>query len=87
MPGVDIRADKSQEQAEDNHADGVQQRPLGQNHRRDQPQDHQGKIIGRTELEANSARGKQYAERVDDRNRAYCYRECWLLRNSTIINS
>src|SRR5690606_29303575 len=48
---VDVGADDPEQQAQDDHADGAQQRTVRQHDGRDQAQHHQGEVLRGAELE------------------------------------
>jgi hypothetical protein len=56
---VHVGADQAQQQAEDDHADGLEQRARGQHHRADQAQHHQREVLGRAELEGQLGQGRR----------------------------
>ena len=46
---VDVRADEPKQQPDQNHADGLDDGAVRQNHRGDKPENHQRKVFGRVE--------------------------------------
>jgi hypothetical protein len=58
--GVHVGAHQSQQQAQHDHGDRLEQRARGQHHGADQAQDHQREVFGRAELEGHlgQRRGK-----------------------------
>ena len=61
--GRDVGPDQPEEEAEQHHADGVQQRALRQHDRRHQAQHHEREVLGRAEPERD--RRQRRAERGD----------------------
>jgi hypothetical protein len=53
--GVHIRADQTEQQAEEDHGDRLDDRAAGQDHGGDETERHQRAIVGRTELSAPCA--------------------------------
>ena len=56
--GIRVRADEAEQQAEDDHGDGLDQRSPCQHDGCDQAQNHQRKILCRTEMECNLGQGR-----------------------------
>src|SRR5690606_22641318 len=59
--GVHVRSHHAQQQAQEDHADGLGQRAGSQYHGTDQAQHHQREILGRSELECNFGQGRSEA--------------------------
>ena len=55
--GRHVGADQPEQEAEHHHADGVQERPLRQDDRRDQAEHHEREVLGRPEPERHGASG------------------------------
>ena len=57
--GVHVDADEPQDQPDDHHADGLQRRAVGDHHRPDQAQHHEGEILGRAETGGSLSQGRR----------------------------
>nr|GAJ37124.1 hypothetical 31.6 kDa protein in TAR-I ttuC' 3'region [Bradyrhizobium sp. DOA9] len=65
--GLDVRTDHRKQQAEHDHRNRLQHRPLGQHHREDQAKHHQREIFGRAERQCELRQG--CAEQCDQDGR------------------
>ena len=68
--GLDITADQTEQQTQDDHGEGLEQRTAGQRHRGDQAQHHQRKVFRGTELKRHIRQRRGCDGEQDGRHRA-----------------
>ena len=68
--GFDVAADQTQQQAQHDHGEGLEQRAAGQRHESDQPQHHQREVLRRAELKRHVGQRRGGDGEQDGRHRA-----------------